>query len=168
MRKNFFYLTLLFFLISCGSLKTSSIFEEPSLNLRNYHALEIRDFETNIPNFSNDSLTQIPLFIAEGAQDFHFQEVKHGNITSVDEHKTLVLLGEITEYESGGKIKYEKGALKFGEVNLNISVAIVEKHTGNEVVRGEIVSFSSFGFKAGEKFHKSVANEVIKFLAQNT
>ncbi len=168
MKKNFCYLIIFFLLLSCGNLKTSSIFEQPNSSLRDFDALEIRDFETNIPNFSNDSLTQIPLFIEQGARNFHFQKVKYGNITSVDEEKTLVLLGEITEYESGGKIKYESGALKFGEVNLNISIAIVEKGTGNEIVRGEIASFSSFGFSAGEKFQKSVANEIIKFLAQNT
>lgn len=168
MKKNLHYILILFFVVSCGSLKTTSIFEQPKSNLRDYDALEIRDFETNIPNFSNDSLTEIPLYIEQGVKNSHFKKVKYGNITSVDENKTLVLLGEITEYESGSKIKYESGALKFGEVNLNISVAIVEKNTGNEIVRGEIASFSSFGFKAGEKFHKSVANEVIKFLEQNT
>ncbi|MGH7885478.1 MAG: hypothetical protein ACRENO_07260 [Thermodesulfobacteriota bacterium] len=168
MKKKLLPLFLIIAAISCGTLKTTSIFEQPKKTLRDYYALEIRDFETNIPKFSNDSLTEIPRLIEQGAGSFHFSEVKHGNITSVDEAKTLVLLGEITEYQAGSKIKYEKGALKFGEVNINISVAIVEKETGLEVVKGEILSFSSLGFSAGEKFHQAVADEIIKFLAQNT
>lgn len=168
MKNCFFILPLFFLLVSCGTLKTTSLFEEPTASLRNYGALEIRDFETSIPEFSKDSLTEIPMFVAEGSKNFHFDEVRHGIINNHDESDTLVMLGEITSYQSGSDFKFENGALKFGEVKLKIKVAIVEKDTGVEVAKGEVASFSSFGFSAGEKFHRSVAEEIIKFLAQNT
>lgn len=168
MKYSLLFLPLLFLLVACGTLKTTSLFEEPNANLRDYGALEIRDFESTIPDFSRDSLTDIPKFVAEGSQNFHFEKVKHGVINGHDEADTLVMLGEITNYQSGSDIKFESGAIKFGEVKLKIKIAIVEKNTGVEVARGEVASFSSFGFSPNDKFHRSVADEIIKFLAQNT
>ena len=80
--------------------------------------------------------------------------------------KTLVLLGEISEYGPASDIRYEGGKVKFGEVTINISLAILEKSTGKEITTGDVNTFSSFGFNK-KKMYEEVANEVVKFIREN-
>ncbi len=156
--------------LSCADLKTTSYFTPPINNLKAYDALEIMDFETAIPNLPKRILSELPDNIENKLKNnnTHFKEVKHGEITSIDPEKTLVLLGEIKEFQSGSDIKIEGGSIKFGELSINISLAIVEKNTGAEITTGEIASFNTMSFSKGSKFYDSISNEVLKFIAQNS
>jgi hypothetical protein len=160
---------LLVLLISgCGSVKTSSYFNEPQVKLNNYAGLEISDFETKIPYLPKDALTQIPDETARllTSENTGFGKVGRGPLKDIPGESTLVLLGEVTEYQSGKNIKFEGGAIKFGEASLTVQLAIVEKETGKEVVTGEVNGFSSLGFtKSG--IYKGVAEEIVKFVSEN-
>lgn len=162
-----FYL-LVFLITGCGSVKTSSYFNEPEVKLSKYAGLQISDFETKIPFVPKDALTQIPDETASilASTNNGFRKVGREPIKEITGENTLVLLGEVTEYQSGRNFKFEGGALKFGEASVTVQVAIVEKATGKEIVNGEVNGFSSLGFtKSG--IYKGVAKEIVKFISEN-
>jgi len=152
----------------CGSVKTSSYFDEPQVKLDSYAGLEISDFETKIPYLPKDALTQIPDETASllTSKNSGFQKVGRQPLKDIPDQSTLVLLGEVVEYQSGKNFKFEGGAVKFGEASLTVQLVIVEKETGREIVTGEVNGFSSLGFtKAG--IYKGVAEEIVKFISEN-
>ena len=157
-------------MLSCGQVKTSSHFTAPSNNIKTYKALEITDFITDIEKLPKEMTTALPGAIEKKLNEHptHFKEVKHGNVTSVLPRETLVLLGEIKEFKSGSDIRIEGGAIKFGEFYIYISLAVVEKDTGNEITTGEVVGFSSMSFSKGEKSFDLIADEVLKFIVKNS
>jgi len=174
MSKKQFFLSsfavyLLLFLISgCGSVKTSSSFSDPEVKLGKYAGLEISDFETKIEFVPKDALTQIPDETASllSSKNNGFQKIGRGQLKDIPDENTLVLLGEVTEYQSGKNFKFEGGALKIGEASLTVQLAIVEKATGKEIVTGEVNGFSSLGFtKSG--IYKGVSEEIVNFISAN-
>jgi len=159
---------LLFSIAGCGDVKTSSYFSQPEVKLSKYAGLEITDFETKIKHLPQDALTQIPDETARllASEKTAFRKIARESIKDIPGENTLVLLGEVTDYESGKDIRYESGALKFGEASLTVQLALVEKATGKEVATGEVNGFSSLGFtKAG--VYKGVAKEIVKFISEN-
>ena len=164
----FIFYLLVVLITGCGTVKTSSNFNEPEAKLSKYAGLEISDFETKIPFVPKDALTQIPDETASHltSKNAGFRKVWRGQIKDIPDENTLVLLGEVTEYQSGKNFKFEGGALKFGEASLTVQLAIVEKATGKEIVTGEVNGFSSLGFtKSG--IYKGVAEEIVKFISEN-
>ncbi len=162
-----FYL-LLFLITGCGTVKTSSSFSDPGVKLDRYAGLEISDFETKIEFVPKDALTQIPDETASllSSKNRGFQKIGRGELKEIPDEDTLVLLGEVIEYQSGKNFKFEGGALKIGEASLTVQLAIVEKATGKEIVTGEVNGFSSLGFtKSG--IYKGVSEEIVKFISEN-
>lgn len=168
MKKSLFPILFVLFIVSCSDIKTSSYFKPPVSKLDSYSALEVRNFESNIEKFPSDELIELSKTISQklNANITKFESVVIGNISSFPDDKTLVLLGEISEYGPASDIRYESGKVKFGEVTLNISLAILEKSTGKEITRGDVNTFSSFGFNK-KKMYEEVANEVVKFISEN-
>jgi hypothetical protein len=161
-------LLILLLATGCGNITTSSHFSQPDTRLGKYAGLEITNFETQIEHVPSDVLTQIPdetakLLISGKSR---FQKVGRETIQDIPAENTLVLLGEIIDYQSGKSVKYEGGALKFGEVALTVQLALVEKNTGKEIATGEVNGFNSLGFTdAG--LYKGMAEEIVKFIYQN-
>ncbi len=157
----------------CGDVKTSSYFTPPKSKLDKYEALEIFDFESAIPDFPKDALKKIPDDIEKllKAKENTFEEVKHGEIDDIAADKILVLLGEIAEFVPGTDVKFEGGALKFGEVTISLKLALLEKDTGKEITTGEISSFSSLGIfrsgHVGKDMYEIIAQEIVKFISEN-
>jgi len=160
-------------LLSCGDLKTTSYFSPTSTKLSEFNALEIHDFETKIENVPAEALSKIPEKITEKMKtgSNSFSSVEHGTVSNISSDKTVVLLGEITDYTSAGDVDYEGGALKFGEVRVTLSLALVNKATGDEIATGEVNSFSSLGFFEGNvfgnKLYDQIAEEVVNFVNKN-
>ncbi len=161
--------SLLTFLVAgCGNVTTSSYFSQPETKLGKYAGLEITNFETQVEHVPSDALTQIPDETAKllTSGKSRFQKVGRESIQDIPAENTLVLLGEVIDYQSGKNIKYEGGALKFGEVALTIQLALVEKTTGKEIATGEVNGFNSLGFTdAG--LYKGMAEEIVKFIYEN-
>ncbi len=152
----------------CGEVKTSSYFSQPESRLGRYAGLEIADFETRIEYLPQEALTQIPDETARllTSQKTGFRKIARESIKDIPGENTLVLLGEVTDYESGKDIRYESGALKFGEASLTVQLALVEKSTGKEIATGEVNGFSSLGFSK-EGVYKGVAKEIVRFISEN-
>jgi hypothetical protein len=180
MNKNRFFIfstcilyVLTFLIVGCGDLKTVSSFNPPEAKLAKYNALEIADFETQIDNIPKDALTAIPDEVAKllTSKKNAFQKVERRKIEDVPAENTLILLGEVTDYQSGKSFKAKEGAIKFGEASLSIHIRLVEKATDNEVASGEVSGSSSIGFlKSGgitKGVYKSVAEEIVKSISQN-
>ncbi len=163
----------LLFTTACGNLKTTSHFDTPQTNIEKYRFLEIHTFETQEENVPKDVLTKIPLKMAEKVKEekLGFSEVKYGEETSFPPSETLVLLGEIVNFESPSDVRYEGGKLKFGEFSLDISVVLLEKGTGKEIASGNISSFSSLGFLSSgafsDKLYEQIAQEIVEFIRNN-
>jgi len=157
----------------CGGLKMYSDFEPPDTELSEYRALEIADFETEIPDVPEDALTKIPDEVAKQLDSKRggFEEVERGVIDNVPPEETLVLVGIITDYQSGTDVEFEGGSVRFGEAALSLQFSLVEEATGREISTGNVGGFSSFGFFRGGLVRKGVyedlAKEIVKFISDN-
>ena len=157
----------------CGDVKTSSYFTPPKSKLDKYEALEIFDFETAIPDFPKEALTKIPNDVEKllDAEKNSFKEVSRGNIEQIPPDKTLVLLGEVTNYVPGTDFTFEGGAVKFGEVTISLKLALVQKDSGIEITSGEVSGFSSLGIlrsgHLGKDMYEIMANEIVKFISES-
>lgn len=172
-RSLFILLPIFLLLVSCGDLKTTSYFTRPSTSLSEFNAIEVHDFETQLKDVPAEALTKLPERIAEKlrAGGKSFSTVEHGTVDNVPPDKTIVLLGEISDYTTAGDVKYEGGALKFGDVRVTLSVALVNKANGDEIANGEINSFTSLGFFEGNvfgnKLYDQMSDQVIDFINKN-
>jgi hypothetical protein len=157
----------------CGDVKTSSYFTPPKVKLDKYEALEIFNFETAIPDFPKEALTKIPNDVEKilKTEKDSFKEVSRGTIKQIPADKTLVLLGEVTDYVPGTDFKFESGAIKFGEVTISLKLALVQKDTGQEITSGEVSGFSSLGIlrsgHLGKDMYEILANQIVKFISEN-
>ena len=180
MNKNRFFIfstcilyTLTFLIAGCGDLKVDSSFNPPATKLAKFKALEIADFETQIDNVPKAALTTIPDEVAKllASKKNTFQKVERGKIEDVPAEDTLILLGEITDYQSVKSFKAEGGALKFGVASLSIQIRLVEKATGEEVAAGEVSGSSSIGFLRDvgvtQGVYKGLAEEIVNSISQN-
>jgi hypothetical protein len=168
------YLSLIPILnFGCGDVKTSSYFTPPKSKLDRYEAIEIFDFETAIPDFPKEALTKIPNDVEKllKTEKDSFKEVSRGNIGQIPADKTLVLLGEVTNYVPGTDFKFEGGAVKFGEVTVSLKLALVQKDSGIEITSGEVSGFSSLAIlrsgHLGKDMYEIIANEIVKFISEN-
>ena len=168
MLRKILFLFVVIITISCTDIKTSSYFKPTTTTFSNYKALEVHTFESKSEKFPDDELNKLSEIISKklNSSNSKFKSIVVGKTSNFDDDETLVLLGEISEYGPASDIKYESGKVKFGEVTLNISIAILEKSTGKEITSGDINTFSSFGF-AKKKMYEEVANEVVKFINKN-
>ena len=168
-----FLITVFFLIMACGDLKTASHFTPTKTKLDEFQALEIYDFESAVPNFPKDALTKIPSEVEKllSSRENTFKEVKHGDIKDIPADKTLVLLGEITEYVPGSDFKFEGGAVRFGEVTLSLKLALVQKDNGREITSGDVSGFSSLGILrkgyVGKSMYESLAEEIVKFIVES-
>jgi hypothetical protein len=180
MNKNrflIFYIRIPFMLIisiaGCGDLKTVSSFNPPEAKLAKFKAVEIADFETQIDNVPRAALTTIPDEVAKllASKKNIFQKVERSKIEDVPAENTLILLGEITDYQSVKSFKAEGGSLKFGVASISIQIRLVEKATGDEVASGEVSGSSSIGFLRDVGFtqgvYKGLAEEIVNSISQN-
>jgi hypothetical protein len=167
-----FYM-LIFLTAGCGDLKTVSSFNPPEAQLSKYRALEIADFGTEIDDVPKQALTEVPDELAKllASKKDSFQRVERSSIGDVPPENTLVLLGEVTDYQSGKSFKAKEGSVKFGEAVLTIHLRLVEKATGDEIASGEVSGSSSIGFLRGgiitEGVYKALAGQIAKSLSQN-
>mgnify|MGYP001772914394 FL=1 len=179
MNKNRFFIfsvftfyTLIFLIVGCGDLKTVSSFNPPESKLSKYKALEIADFETQIDSVPKDALTAIPDEVAKllASQKNTFQKIERREIEDAPAEDTLILLGEVTDYQSGKSIKAKEGAIKFGEASLSIHIRLVDKATGNEIASGEVSGSSSIGFLKSvgvtKGVYRGIAEEIVKSISQ--
>lgn len=180
MNKNRFFIfstcilyMLTFLAIGCGDLKTVSSFNPPEAKLAKYKALEIPDFETQIDNAPKSALTEIPDEVAKllASRKNTFQKVERGKIEDVPAENTLILIGEVTDYQSAKSFKAEGGAIKFGDASLSVHIKLVEKATGDEVASGEVSGSSSIGFLRNAGFtqgvYKALAEEIVNSIPQS-
>lgn len=180
MNKNRFFIlstrilyTLTLLIAGCGDLKTVSSFNPPEAKLAKYKAIEIADFETQIENVPKAALTIIPDEVAKllASKKNTFQRVERRKIEDVPPEDILILLGEVTDYQSGKNIKAKEGAIKFGEASLTVHIRLVEKTTDNEVASGEVNGSSSIGFLKGggvtKGVYKGLAEEIVKSISQS-
>jgi hypothetical protein len=170
----FFYLSLVPIVnIGCGDVKTSSYFTPPKSKLDKYEALEIFDFETIIPDFPKEALAKIPNDVEKilSTQKNSFKEVSRGDIENIPPDKTIILLGEVTNYIPGTDVTFEGGAVKFGEVTLSLKLALVQKDSGIEITSGEVSGFSSLGIlrsgRLGKDMYEIIADEIVKFISES-
>jgi hypothetical protein len=167
-------LYLLFLLTTgCGSLRMTSYFNPPNPKLGKYKAIEIPDLETEITNVPRAALARIPDDVAEQliSKNIGFQNIERGSIENIPQEQTLVLVGEITGYESGKSFQKEGGSLVFGQASLTVHIWLLDKATGNEITSGEVSGLSTIGFlKSGyitEGVYDAISKEIVKFISQN-
>lgn len=156
--------------LSCTNVQTTSHFSSPKTSLRNYVALEIHEFERAYENFPEEGLIEIPNLVANKLRstDAGFKEVKYGEITGYPPAKTVVVLGEIAKYVGSGDVRYDSGNVKFGEEEINVNIAILQKSNGKEITSGQVNSFNSASFLGGkDKMYDDIANEIVKYILQN-
>lgn len=68
----------------------------------------------------------------------------------------------------GGDIRYESGNVKFGEVDINVDVVILQKSNGRDIASGEVSSLNSASFLGGTgKMYEEIANEIVEYIMQN-
>lgn len=168
-----FYL-LAFLVAGCGDLKIYSNFEPPENELSRYRALEIADFETELADVPEGALTKIPDEVEKlltSRKRGGFEEVSRQAIEDVAPEDTLVLLGVVTDYQSGTDIKAEGGSIKFGESAFGVTITLIEEATGREIADGEVGGFSSLGLLRSGLFTKGVyeniAEEIARFISEN-
>lgn len=172
-RKFAGFALFLLFTISCGDIKTTSYFTQPDQKISQYSAIEVHDFETADERFPADGLTQLAEVIAEKLRNelTGFNEIVHGTVTGTPDERTLVLLGEVTDFHPAGDVKYERGSLKFGEVEISTVIALVDKATGEQIAEGEINTFSSLGFlrrgAGGSSLYDEIADEIVDFVKKH-
>ncbi|HEX3034611.1 MAG TPA: hypothetical protein VHT73_05670 [Thermodesulfobacteriota bacterium] len=170
-----FCIIVTFLITGCRGLKAYSDFEPPDTELSEYRALEIADLETEIPDVPQDALTKIPDEVANllASKRDGFEEVERGAIDDVPAEETLVLIGTITDYQSGRDVESEGGSIKFGEAALSIQLSLVEEATGREISTGNVSGFSSIGiglFRGGlvrKGIYEKLAKEIVKFISDN-
>jgi len=161
---------LIFAFNSCANIQTTSYFSSSKVKLSDYTALEIHEFESAAENFPEEALTIIPNLIAEKLREkkLKFDKVSFGEIEGIDQEKTLVLLGEITKYIGGGDVNYSSGNVKFGEVDINIDIVILQKSNGRDIASGEVSSLNTASFLGGaDKMYNQIADEVVKYILKN-
>jgi len=160
----------IFALISCANVQTTSYFSSAKVKLSDFSALEIQEFESAAENFPEEALTIIPNLVAEKlrAKNLKFDKVSYGEIDSVSPEETLVLLGEITKYVGGGEVNYESGNVKFGEVDINVDIVILQKYNGRDIASGEVSSLNTASFLGGtDKMYQQISDEIVKYILQN-
>ncbi|HSE83353.1 MAG TPA: hypothetical protein VLB01_02250 [Thermodesulfobacteriota bacterium] len=168
-----FCIIVMFLTTGCGGLKVYSDLEPPDTELSEYRALEIADFETEIPDVPDDALTKIPDEVAEqlNSKRGGFEEVERGVINNVPPEETLVLIGVVTDFQSGADVEFEGGSVRFGEAAILIQISLVEEATGREISTGSVGGFSSFGFFRGgivkKRVYEDLAQEIVKFISDN-
>jgi len=180
MNKNWYFISSLFIfsllclsITGCGDLKVASYFNPSDPKLNKYKTLEIADFETEITDVPNEALTRISDEVAKltVSKNIGFQKVERGSTEGDPTQQTLVLVGEITGYESGKSFKREGGALKFGEASLTVHVWLLDKNTGDNITNGEVTGLSTFGFlRSGfitKGVYEALAQEIVKFISKN-
>jgi hypothetical protein len=162
------------FFTACGDLKVSSYLNQPpGKETGRYRAIEIYDFETELPDVPEELLKRLPDEIANTlkSRKTRFQRISREPIEDIPAANTVVLLGEIVDYESGRDIKFEEGAVKFGESSITVQIALVDKESGEEVASGQVNGFSSLGFfRSGivaKELYKNLAEEIVKLITQN-
>jgi hypothetical protein len=157
----------------CGDLKVTSYFNPSDPKLNRYKTLEIADFETEITDVPKEALTRISDEVAKliVSKNIGFQKVERGSIEGDPTQQTLILVGEITGYESGKSFKEEGGALKFGEASLTVHVWLLDKNTGDGITDGEVSGLSTIGFlRSGfitKGVYEAIAQEIVKFISKN-
>jgi len=157
-------------LISCTNVQTTSYFSSSKVKLSDYSALEIQEFESAAENFPEEALTIIPNLVVEKlrAKNLKFDKIAYGDIDDVPPEKTLVLLGEIIKYVGGGEVNYDSGNVKFGEIDINVDIVILQKSNGRDVASGEVSSLNTASFLGGtDKMYQQIADEIVKYILQN-
>lgn len=159
-----------FAIISCTNVQTTSYFSSSKVKLSDYSALEIQEFESAAENFPKEALTEIPNLVVEKlrSKNLQFEKIAFGDIDSVPPEKTLVLLGEIGKYVGGGEVNYDSGNVTFGETDISIDVAILQKSNGRDIASGEVSSLNTASFLGGtDKMYQQIADEIVKYILQN-
>jgi len=161
---------VLFTVISCANVQTTSYFSTAKVKLSDYSALEIQEFESAVENFPKEALTIIPNLVVDKlrSKDLKFDSIFYGEVDNASPEETLVVLGEISKYVGGGDIRYEPGNVKFGEVDINVDVVILQKSNGRDIASGEVSSLNSASFLGGtDKMYEEIANEIVEYIMQN-
>jgi len=132
--------------------------------------MEIQEFESAAENFPKEALTVIPNLVVEKlrAKNLNFEKIAFGDIDTVAPEKTLVLLGEIGKYVGGGEVNYDSGNVTFGETDINVDIAILQKSNGRDIASGEVSSLNTASFLGGtDKMYQQIADEIVKYILQN-
>ena len=161
---------LILTLYSCTNVQTTSHFSSAKTSLKNYEAVEIHQFERTYDDFPEEGLVKIPSLVADKLRSSNagFKEVKYGEINNYPPNKTVVVLGEIAKFVGSGDVRYESGNVKFGEEEINVNIAILQKSNGKEITSGQVNSFNSTSFLGGkEKMYDEIANEIVNYILQN-
>jgi len=157
----------------CTDLKTVSYMDPPRTKLREYTSIEIATFETEIPDVPEAALTKLPEVVAKAIQEkgLGFKEIAYGDKELPYDKGTIVMFGDIVDYQSGRDIKAEKGSIKFAEASLTVKLSMVDKATGKEITNGEVNSSSSFGFLGkgviSKGVYTAIAEEIANFIKKN-
>ena len=86
-------------------------------------------------------------------------------MSSYPPENTVVVLGEIAKYIGSSDVRYESGNVKFGEIEINVDIAILQKSNGREITTGEVNSFNSASFLGGkDKMYDEISNEIVKYI----
>ena len=163
-------LLAIFVLYSCTNVQTTSHFSSARVKLSDYSALEIQEFESTAENFPEEALTLIPNLVVDKlrAKNLKFDKIAFGNIDTVPPEATLVLLGEIGKYVGGGEVNYDSGNVTFGEIDINVDIAILQKSNGRDIASGEVSSLNTASFLGGtDRMYDQIAEEIVKYILQN-
>ena len=159
-----------FALFSCTNVQTTSYFSSSKVKLSDYSAVEIQEFESAAENFPEEALTIIPNLVADKlkSKNLKFEEIAFGEIDTVAPEATLVLLGDVIKYVGGGEVNYDSGNVTFGEVDIVVDVAILQKSNGRDIASGEVSSLNTASFLGGtDKMYQQIADEIVKYILQN-
>ena len=164
------FLIATFALISCTNVQTTSYFSSAKVKLSDFSAIEIHEFESAAENFPEEALTLIPQLVVDKlkTKNLKFDKIAFGEIDTLPPEATLVLLGEIGKYVGGGEVNYDSGNVTFGEVDINVDIAILQKSNGRDIASGEVSSLNTASFLGGtSKMYEQIADEIVKYILQN-
>ncbi len=173
MKKFYALVILVLFSIACAAGRTQ-IIEPRKLGFKNFAVLEITDFENNVgPACPTEICSRIPDSVAEKVKTLNlFKAVNRVPIETevVAEEKTLILKGNIIEYNPGSRGKrYLAGAFGWGKGFIMVRLTAIDKKTREEIFKGNCGAELSGGVFGGS-FSGAVdklVDEVVKCIQMN-
>jgi hypothetical protein len=162
-------------LAGCMSSNRYVIVDPPTVPLKNYSILEIKDFKNNINEPDADALAkEFPSLIIEGLNEHNTSNPNSRLFTEVTQSttasdKVIVMESTLISYQKGSKTARYLIGFGAGKAYCTIQCVFIDKATGKQILKANFEGELSGGIFGGtsKQTAREVVSSIIDYLEKN-